>query len=314
VPAGENPPPGASIDYYLPNSAQEVKLEILNAGGKVIRTYSSTDPVRNPDPATDPFAYNQLCMQNPMAPDCGLPLYWPAPPSVLRTNTGMHRFQWDMHYSPLGAGGGGRGGGGGNGAVPNRTYPGVNAPWVAPGTYSVRLTADGKSQSQPIVVKLDPRVKITPEVQQIFTLTTQMEDNARNAAGAYREARELADKVKARPQSVANDALLKQLDGIAPVETAEETGGGRAGRGGGRGGRGAATAEPAAPPNLANIGAQNVAAAQSLQASEMPPTIAEVQACNQQQAAYADLMAKWAALKARISRPAAAPGAASVKK
>ena len=213
-----------------------------------------------------------------------------------------------------GAGGGGRGGGGGNGAVPNRTYPGVNSPWVAPGAYSVRLTADGKSQTQPIVVKLDPRVKITPEVQQIFTLTTQMEDNARNAASAYREARELAEKVKARPQSAANDALLKQLDVIAPVETAEEAGGGRGGRGGGRGGRGAATAEPAAPPNLANIGGQNVAAAQSLQSSEMPPTIAEVQACNQEQAAYAALMARWTTLKAKINGAVAAPGATSMKK
>jgi hypothetical protein len=60
--------------------------------------------------------------------------------------------------------------------------------------------------TQPITVKMDPRVKITPEVQQIFTLTTQMEDNARNAAGAYKDARALADKIKARPQSAANEA------------------------------------------------------------------------------------------------------------
>ncbi len=229
--AGENPPPGASVDYYLPNSANEVKLEFLNSTGKVIRTYSSNDPVRSPDPATDPFAYNQLCMQNPMAQDCGLPLYWPAPPNVLKTTAGMHRFQWDMHYDPLGAGGGGgRGGGGGNGAVPGRTYAGVNSPWVAPGTYSVRLTADGKSVTQPITVKLDPRIKITPEVQQIFTFSTQMEDGARNAAAAYKDARALLEKVKARPQSPANDALLKQIDAIAPVEAANDGAAGGGGR------------------------------------------------------------------------------------
>ncbi len=51
VPAGENPPPGALVDYYLPAAANgEVKLEVLNAAGKVIRHYSSTDPVRTPDP------------------------------------------------------------------------------------------------------------------------------------------------------------------------------------------------------------------------------------------------------------------------
>ena len=109
VPAGENPPQGAVIDYYLPASAGDVKLEILDLQGRTLRTYSSTDPVRRPDPATDPAAYNKLCQHTPTAPDCGLPLYWPAPPEVVKTSAGMHRFIWDMHYDPLpGSGGGGR--------------------------------------------------------------------------------------------------------------------------------------------------------------------------------------------------------------
>ncbi len=83
--AGENPPNGAIVDYYLPENADAVKLEFLNAQGKVLRTYSSSDPVRNPDPATDPVAYNKLCQETPTAPDCGLPLYWPAPPQMLKT-------------------------------------------------------------------------------------------------------------------------------------------------------------------------------------------------------------------------------------
>ena len=64
-----------------------------------------------------------------------VPLYWPAPPNTLKTSAGMHRFAWDMHDDPIpGMTGGGRGGGGGaNGAVPHRTYPGINSPWVAPG-------------------------------------------------------------------------------------------------------------------------------------------------------------------------------------
>ena len=48
-----------------------------------------------------------------------------------------------------------------------------------------------------------------------------------------------------------------------------------------------------------------VAAVQAMQASEMPPTAAELEACAQQQAAYTALMAKWAALKAKINGPAA---------
>ena len=161
----------------------------------------------------------------------------------------MHRFSWDMHYDPLpgAARRRTRRRWRANGAVPHRTYPSVNSPWVAPGAYTVRLTANGQTLTQPITIKMDPRVKITPEVQQIFTLTTQMEDNARNAAAAYKEARDLADKVKARPQSAANDALLKQLEEIAPVEAPGAGGGGRGGRGGG-GGFGAPGAGRSAEP------------------------------------------------------------------
>jgi hypothetical protein len=299
-PAGENPPNGALIDYYLPSAATgEVKLEILNPQGQVIRTYSSNDPVRNPNPATDRVAYDQLCRQNPGAPDCALPLYWPAPPMVLKTSAGMHRFSWDMHYDPIpGAGGGGRGGGGG-GAVPGRTYPSVNSPWVAPGSYSVRLTVNGQSLTQPITVKLDPRVKVTPEVQQIFTLTTQAENRARRAAVAYRDARALLDKLKARPQSATNDTLIKQVAEIAPELPAPPA------DGGGRGGFGAPAA-PLPPPTLANIGAQIVSVVMPMQVAEMAPTTAQLQACARQEAAYTALMAKWTALKAKVNPPAAA--------
>jgi len=303
-PAGENPPPGALIDYYLPAAADgEVKLEILSQG-KVIRTYSSSDPVRSPDPATDPIAYNKFCQQTPSAPDCGLPLYWPAPPQVLKTSAGMHRFSWDMHYDPIGGGGGGRGGGGANGAVPHRTYPAVNSPWVPPGVHTLRLTVNGKSQSQPITIRMDPRVRITPEVQQIFTLTAQMETNARNAAGAYKEARALVDRLRGRPQSTGTDALIKQVEEIAPAEAAGGEGGGRGGRGG-RGGGSGAPATPPPPPNLATISAQMIAAVMPLQASEMPPTEMQLQACSQQEAAYSELMSKWTALRARVTNAAA---------
>ena len=265
LPAGENPPPGAIIDFYLPAATADVKLEFLNAQGKVVRTYASTDAVRKPDPATDPVAYTKLCQDTPSAPDCSLPFYWPAPPQVLKTSAGMHRFTWDMHYDPIATdGGGGRGGGGGaNGAVPHRTYPAVNSPWVPPGAYTVRLTANGKSVTQPITIKMDPRVKITPEVQQIFTLTARMENAARNAMNAQKEARALIDKLK------STDSLIAKLNEIA----------------------------------TANIGPQMVASVMSMQAAEMPPTAAQLDACAKQEAAYTALMAKWAALKTAAKQP-----------
>jgi hypothetical protein len=259
LPAGENPPNGAIVDYYLPSAASEVKLEFLNAQGAVVRTYASTDAVRNPDPAIDPVAYNKLCQDRPTAPNCGLPLYWPAPPQVLKTSPGMHRFTWDMHYDPIAGSGGGRGGGDGSvGAVPHRTYPAVNSPWVAPGTYTVRLTANGKTLTQPITIKMDPRVKVTPEVQQIFTLTTRIENEARTAMAAQKEA--------AAMSASANDAQRKQLEEITPA--------------------------------LAAIGGQLVASIMSMQESEMAPPARELEASAKQESAYRALMARWTALKA----------------
>jgi photosystem II stability/assembly factor-like uncharacterized protein len=308
LPAGENPPPGAIIDFYLPSPAPDVKLEFLNAQGKVVRTYVSTDAVRKPDPASDPVAYNKLCQDTPSTADCALPLYWPAPPQVLKTSAGMHRFTWDLHYTPEGGGGGRGGGGGANGAVPHRTYPGVNSPWVPPGSYTVRLTANGRTMTQPIVVRMDPRVKVTPEIQQIFTLTGRIENEAQDALTAQKDARALIDKLGAKPQSASTDALIAKLEEIAPGDAATAPAGrnggrggarggrGGGGRGGGRGGNAAAAEAPAA--TLASIGAQMVASLTAMQAAEMPPTAAQLTACATQEAAYTALMTKWTALKA----------------
>jgi hypothetical protein len=153
---------------------------------------------------------------------------------------------------------------------------------------------------------MDPRVKITPEVQQIFTLTTQLETYARNASAAQKEARALFEKLKA---SAASDARITEIERIAPAEAATAGGGGRGagGRGGRGGARGAidASGDTPAPTTLANVGPQLVAAAMAMQGSEMPPTAAELEACRKQEAAYTALMAKWAALK--TPKPAAAP-------
>src|SRR5262249_39702881 len=155
-PAGENPPPGAILDYYVPTGAGPVTVEVLDSAKRVLRTYSSSEPLRSPDPAVDPAAYNRVCQETPNAAGCGPPLYWPAPPMIVSAAPGMHRIWWDMHYDPIPGEAGGRGGGGA--AVPHRTYPSVATPWVSPGNYTVRLTTGGKTSSQPISLRLDPRV------------------------------------------------------------------------------------------------------------------------------------------------------------
>jgi photosystem II stability/assembly factor-like uncharacterized protein len=309
--SGENPPPGALIDYYLPaDISGTVKIEILGAGGKVVRTYSSDDPIRNPDPALDPVAYDKLCQKNPNAPDCGLPLYWPAPQMIISTRAGMHRVMWEMHYDPI-TEGGGRGGGGSNGAVPHLTFPGVNSPWAAPGAYTVRLTAGGKSYTQPIVLHMDPRIK-TPAagLAQLTSLTTEMYDGARGVRAAYEKARGLVAALD-KAQGADAAAFKARVDSIAPAAA----GGGRGGRGGG-GGRGAAAIGSGAP-TLESVGAAMNAAAMAMQSADVAPTGNQVAACTKARAEAAAVLAKWRALStsglAALNAKLKAGGQAAVK-
>lgn len=136
-PAGQNPPDGAIINYYLATDASNVKLEIVDGMGTVIRTYASTDTLYT-------------------VPKNNVPPYWIRPQEILSPKAGSHRFTWDMHYQPL------------NvpasyaiGAVYMNTAPEPTSPWVMPGLYRVRLTVDGKVMNQSIAVTMDPRVKTT---------------------------------------------------------------------------------------------------------------------------------------------------------
>ena len=139
-PAGENPPDGAVIDYYLNNNEEEVQLDIINDKGTLIRSYSNKDTLYN-------------------IPDVNIPLYWIRPQQILSAKQGAHRFLWDMKYTPL------------NipveypmTAVIHNTAPVVTAPWVMPGNYTVKLTVKGKVYTQNLTIKMDPRVK-TPIAQ-----------------------------------------------------------------------------------------------------------------------------------------------------
>jgi photosystem II stability/assembly factor-like uncharacterized protein len=288
VPAGENPPPGAILDYYLASDAAgPVTLEILDTTGRVVRTYSSTDPVPAVHPALDPVAYNKLCQETPTAPDCGLPLYWPAPPMVISTRAGMHRVWWDMRYDPIGDGGGGRGGGGA--AVPRRTYPSVNAPWAPPGPYTVRLAVDGKSYTQPITLRLDPRVTTSAAgLATLASLTREMYDSARAAHATCTQARALVTALEALSgDDIA--AFKTAVEALAPAA------GGGAGGGRGGGGRGGAGGGAAAP-TLQSVSTAMLAAAMAMQGAEVAPTAREVAACATARTQSATMMARWTTL------------------
>jgi hypothetical protein len=228
-------------------------------------------------------AYNRVCQQNPQAPHCAFPLYWAAPTEVFSGAPGMHRFQWDMHLEPIVAPGAAPGEPA-EGAVPHRTYPALNAPWAPDGSYTVRLTADGKTYSQPMTVRLDPRVKTpAPALAKLTSLTQELYDGAKAAHLAYLEARAKSDQLGA-----TNPTLKAQIDSIAPAPVQR---GGRGGGGGGGGfGRGAV---PADPPTLESVSAAMLAAAMSMQSADVAPTARQLDAAAKAKAQYKEVMGKF---------------------
>jgi photosystem II stability/assembly factor-like uncharacterized protein len=138
-PGGKNPPDGAIINYYLKAAASgPVTLEIFDTQDKLVRRYSSDDK----PPKVDE---NKLT----------IPTYWLRPPQILSGQAGSHRFIWDLSYPPPPGG-------------KLREYtmaaiykdtPGPRGAMVPAGTYTVKLTVDGRTLVQPLTVRPDPRLK-----------------------------------------------------------------------------------------------------------------------------------------------------------
>jgi photosystem II stability/assembly factor-like uncharacterized protein len=183
-PEGENPPDGALLDYFLAQPASgPVVLEILDAGGKLVRRYSSADP---PD-VTEAELKKTL----------EVPLYWVRMPRTLSAGAGMHRWVWDLHYAPP--------------QSARRQYP-ISAtphdtprlplgPSALPGQYTVRLIVNGHTYTAPLNVKVDPRLK-TPlaGLEQQFRLETRLAslmNESYEAVGQARAVREQLEKIKA---------------------------------------------------------------------------------------------------------------------
>jgi len=189
-PAGENPPHGAIIDYALPASVQgPVELEILDAQGKPVRHYSSADKPAQ----TEEELAKQL-----------IPLYWLRPEAILSADAGMHRWIWDLHYAPpksaqheypIAA-------------VPHQTPRYPLGPDVLPGTYSVRLTASGHTETAQLTVKMDPRVKTsTLDLQKQFALQTELASRLSESSEALTQARSIHEQLGKLLQS--NSGELK---------------------------------------------------------------------------------------------------------
>ncbi len=265
-PAGENPPDGAVIDYYLQSaSSSPVTLEIKNSAGKTVRKYSSAD---KPDP---------------IDPMLAIPTYWVRPPQTLSAAAGMHRFLWDMHYPnvpgveaeyPIAA-------------IPHNTAPQPSGPWAQPGQYTVVLTANGKSYSQPLTIKMDPRVKTSlAGLQQQFKLSSDLYTQLLTLSPAAEEAGALRKQLKDLQPKATGETLaaIKALD-----QKLQALAGG-------------ATRRPGAgtePPTLGGLKTKFLTLFGVFQEADVAPSTQAATAVADLQKQLPPLMQRWQTLKAQ---------------
>jgi hypothetical protein len=296
-PMGENPAEGASINYYLnENATGPVTLEIVDTRGRVVRRYASTDslPWRIPPESTTP-----------------LPLHWYRQPLVLPASAGMHRFYWDVRYQPLPLAR--RTGFGGDGSLPisaspYNTAPSPTVPFVAPGTYTVRLTVNGRPHAEPIVVRQDPRVK-TPALamREVYALTDSMYFTLQKLQDAVTQAGEMR-AVFAISDTVKGHAISALLDAPASVPDTSQ-----------RGAPAAVPPNPAGPiapvmppappappapgPNTLRGAATSLAAVlNTLQAADVPVTATQRASIGAALKSANDALGRWNAARLRMNR------------
>ncbi|PYJ46370.1 MAG: glycosyl hydrolase [Verrucomicrobia bacterium] len=179
-PVGDNPPPGAIIDYYFKTGPkEEVSLEILDASGKVIRHLSSKEKKEGEQPPEWPDRVERV--------------------KTIPANEGMNRFAWDLRYDdPI--------------QIPGAFYSstGPKGPLALPGGYQVKLTVGSKSQTAPLHLVIDPRTKgQEAALQKQFTLAMQVNDRISQLHQAVNEIRDLKSQIQTLHKRFGDDQRLK---------------------------------------------------------------------------------------------------------
>jgi photosystem II stability/assembly factor-like uncharacterized protein len=262
-PMGENPPDGAILYYRLANDASQVTLEILDAQGKLVRRYSSTDQPEKIDE-------NQLAY----------PSYWFRPQRVLSAKAGMHRWTWNLHYSapegfpksyPMTA-------------IYRDTPPEPDGPTALPGQYTVKLTVDGKTFTQPLTLKMDPRVTTPPiGLKRMFDTSFGAYQGIQSAREAQRQIQSVRTQLRSAKEK--NTALAQSIDALDSklAAIAGQGGGRRFGRGGGG----------AQDPTLASVAGDLLSIMSLAEGADVAPSTQLTTAAGEVQTKLKALLAKW---------------------
>jgi hypothetical protein len=260
-PAGDNPPDGAMIDYYISEKAKDVSLKIWGPykeikasfywGDRLIREYSNNDSLYK-------------------IGNVNIPHYWIRPQQILSAEPGHHRFVWDMKYAPL------------NipasypiSATYMNTAPDQTAPWVMPGDYIALIKADQETDTVMFTIKMDPRIKTSQkELQVQHDLSLQCYEGRKECLKILEEIRSFRSSLKTRITNT--DELNKKDKEAAALES---------------------TQQGSQTESFTKMNGEFASIFNILQDSDMPPTTQTIAAFKEADAAFKELKKKWEALK-----------------
>jgi len=193
---GKNPPHGAVIYYYFKKAPKpeakpgEVTIEILDASGTVVRKFSSNK--------TEP-------LEEPLDPDDK------KPEKQIKPEDGLNRFVWDLRYDEANR-------------VPGyflwEYNEGAKGPLALPGNYQVRLTANGKTLTAPLEVKIDPRVTVSQaDLEKQFKLEMNVREQLNRVYDAVNQIQDVREQLEGlKKRVVPGDSTKPLLDGASALE------------------------------------------------------------------------------------------------
>jgi hypothetical protein len=194
-PAGQNPPPGVLIDYYLASvPAGPLTLDIIDSSGKTVRHLTSVEPQKPEQPPEWPDEVH--------------------PATTLAVTAGMNRFVWNLRYDdPV--------------QIPGAFYAGLppRGPIVLPGDYTLELKYNGETHTAPLTIHADPRVKQSlAGLEKKFALSMQVyhdQDVLHRAVNDIRQFKGDVETIQKQTASSGRSASLTS-EGKSLVRRASE--------------------------------------------------------------------------------------------
>lgn len=177
--AGANPKAGVILDYYIGEDVgdEEVRLDIMNADGEIIRSYSSIKDKKFESYPGGPPA-----------------------PTVLPAKKGFNRFAWDFRTETLPD-------------VPNVfIYGSYRGHQVAPGNYAARISFKDQAKAVEIHIKADPRLEVEKGTwkaqQEILDHTVKQISDIHAKVNSMRQ---LRDQIQAYNKILGDNASHEDL-------------------------------------------------------------------------------------------------------